>query len=292
MAKYLYFYDMNIEANHLLHILKSNSSDENVLWLNSKIDFINSELSTKDLYVTYSLIGTKFKNTGDLKIDLNHQELSSYLKLQNASITEIARIYLLKSVLVFNSTFFKDKVSNIIQLADTSELETFLKFLILLPNPEDYKYVAVEALRTNIASVFNAISAHNPYPALYFNPQQWNQMFLKAAFIESDLTTFNNIDGRANKDLARIISDYAHERWAAGRTIDPYFWRPVSNFIEGPIVDDLQRLFTSDNITENKVAAICCFNSSNSNAKQMLENYPTYIEQLKEKKLTWGTLKD
>jgi hypothetical protein len=253
---------------------------------------ISAELSAKDLYLTYSLIGSKFKNTDTLNIDIDLKELSEYLTLQNASISEIGRIYLLRSVLEFNPEFFKDKVANIILLAETSELETFLKFLVLLPNPEDYIFVAVEALRTNIASVFNAISAHNPYPALYFNSQQWNQMFLKAAFIESDLTTFNNIDGKANKDLARIISDYAHERWAAGRTINPYFWRPVTNFIEGPLIDDIQRLFESENSTENKVAAICCFNSNNSIAKQMLEKYPSYIKQLKEKKLTWNTLKD
>jgi len=283
---------MNIDSNHLLQIIKDNTTNDNISWLNQKIEFINTELSTKDLYITYSLIGSKFKTTDDLNFEVNHQELKTYLALQNASVAEIARIYVLRRVLEFNSDFFKAKVANIIQLADKRELETFLKFLVLLPNPEDYKFVAVEALRTNIASVFNAISAHNPYPALYFNTQQWNQMFLKAAFIESDLTTFNNIDERANKDLARIISDYAHERWAAERTIDPYFWRPVTNFIEGSIEDDIKRLFESDDILENKVAAICCFNSDTKIAKQLLEKYPSYIQQLKEKKLTWNTLKD
>lgn len=292
IVKYLYFYSMNIESNHLLHIIKCNTEEANVSWLDQKIEFISTELSTKDLYITYSLIGSKFKNNDTLNLDIDYMELSEYLILQNASITEIARIYLLKRLLDFNPEFFKDKVANIIQLADTRELETFLKFLVLLPNPDDYKFVAVEALRTNIASVFNAISAHNPYPALYFNSQQWNQMFLKAAFIESDLTTFNAIDERANKDLARIISDYAHERWAAGRTINPYFWRPVTNFIEGPLIEDILHLFESNNIIENKVAAICCFNSNNEVAKQMLEKYPDYIEQLEEKKLTWNTLKD
>lgn len=283
---------MDFKKKYLLQIIKSNSDSENVSWLETKVDFITSKLSTKDLYITYSLIGTKFKKNNTLNGKIDHAELSTYLGLQKASIQEIARIYLLKSVLEFNPDFFKDKVANIIQLADTSELETFLKFLVLLPNAEDYKFVAVEALRTNIATIFDAISAHNPYPALYFNAQQWNQMFLKAAFIESDLTAFNAIDERANKDLARIISDYAHERWAAGRTIDPYFWRPVTNFIEGTLIDDMQRLFESNDILENKVAAICCFNSTNKKGKKMLEKYPVFIQHLEEKKLTWNSLKD
>jgi len=283
---------MDFKKKYLLQIIKSNSDAENVSWLETKLDFITSKLSTKDLYITYSLIGTQFKKNSNLHVEIDHPDLSAYLELQKASIQEIARIYLLKSVLEFNSDFFKDKVANIIQLADTSELESFLKFLILLPNPEDYKFVAVEALRTNIATIFDAISAHNPYPALYFNNQQWNQMFLKAAFIQSELTTFNAVDERANKELARIISDYAHERWAAGRTIDPFFWRPVTNFIEGALIDDMQRLFESKDIVENKVAAICCFNSNNEIGKKMLEKYPMFMQQLEEKKLTWNSLKD
>jgi DNA-binding ferritin-like protein (Dps family) len=283
---------MDIEKKYLLQIIKINSTTELLLWLETKLDEITSGLSTKDLYITYSLIGTKFKKHDALNIDINHHELSSYLGLQKASNQEIARIYLLKSVLEFNQAFFRDKVANIIQVADTGELETFLKFLILLPNAEDYKFVAVEALRSNIATVFDAISVHNPYPAQYFNDQQWNQMFLKAAFIEKDLTAFNAIDERANKDLARIISDYAHERWAAGRTIAPYFWRPVTNFIEGPLIDDILRLFESNDSDENKVAAICCFNSSKKIAKIMLEKYPRFLQQLEEKKLTWNSLKD
>ena len=155
-----------------------------------------------------------------------------------------------------DNDFFAPKVANIIQVADTGELETFLKFLILLPNPENYKSAAVDALRTNISTVFNAIAFHNPYPSLFFNDQQWNQMYLKTAFMQGDLSAILDIDERANKDLARIISDYAHERWAASRDIDPYFWRPVSKFLDDTLLLDMKRLLESGNPTENKGGSI------------------------------------
>tara|TARA_R110002049_G_scaffold263561_3_gene439760 strand:+ start:887 stop:1738 length:852 start_codon:yes stop_codon:yes gene_type:complete len=283
---------MKNTKTYLFQIIQKNAPEEHTAWLQSKIAKIIADTSTKDLYLTYSLIASKFELDDSLTFTIDADELKTYLELQKANLQQIARIYLLTSVLESNPDYFKDKVANIIQVADTSELETFLKFLVLLPNAENYKFVAVDALRTNIATVFDAISVHNPYPTLYFDDQQWNQMFLKAAFMDRDLTMFHSIDLKANKDLSRIISDYAHERWAAGRTINPDFWRPVSNYIEGVLVDDMQRLFKSENKIENKAAALCCYNSNKVEAQKMLEQYPSLLQQLKENELTWYTLKD
>src|SRR5690606_33852490 len=176
-------------------------------------------------------------------------------------------IYLLADVLMADPEFFAPKVNNIIQVADTSELETFLKYLILLPDAERFKTTAVATLRTNVSTVFDAIALNNPYPSKYFNDQQWNQMYLKAAFMQRDLSKIADIDKRANRDLARIISDYAHERWSASRNIDPYFWRPVSQFLEGQLLLDMERLLNSGNVSEKKAGALCCYRSDNEKAR-------------------------
>src|SRR5690606_6398077 len=155
------------------------------------------------------------------------------------------------------------------QVADTSELVTFLKYLMLLPNAESFRATAVATLRTNVSTVFDAIALNNPYPSKYFNDQQWNQMYLKAAFMQRDLSKIVDIDKRANADLARIISDYAHERWAASRDIDPYFWRPVPQFLDDRLLSDMERLLNSDNVAEKMVGALCCYLSDNGRAKSL-----------------------
>jgi len=167
-----------------------------------------------------------------------------------------------------------------------------LKFLVLLPNPENYKVQAVEALRTNIATVFDAIALNNPYPALYFNEQQWNQMYLKAAFMQQNLNDIVQVDKRANKELTRIISDYAHERWAASREIDPSFWRPVSNFIEEKLLKDMKRLFSSDNLVERKAASLCCYYSNSSRAKALLAEFPDLAKGIENGNITWENIKE
>ena len=278
-------------GTQLLKILDDNVDNENKQWLLSKIEGIVESESTKDLYLAYSLVSTKIRSDKDLSLLIEDKELKAYLEIQHANLQQIGRIYLLYKVLEAKEDFFKAKVANIIEVADKSELETFLKFLILLPNPENYKVQAVEALRTNISTVFDAIALNNPYPALYFNEQQWNQMYLKAAFMQQNLNEIVQVEKRGNKELARIISDYAHERWAASREIDPCFWRPVSNFMNEKILKDMKRLFASENIAERKAAALCCYHSNSSEAKVLLEGFPELVKGIANGSITWGNIK-
>ncbi len=281
--------------NRVAHNLESalnRSLDANVnTWLQEKIEIICDQKSTKELYLTYSLLASKLRNDGGIHLTIDDDALKGYLESQKATPLQMARIYLLVRVLEENRPFFEPKVANIIQVADTGELVTFLKYLILLPEAGFYKQAAVEALRTNIDTVFDAISAKNPYPAAYFNDQQWNQMYLKAAFMQRDLSAIPNIDERANQELARIISDYAHERWAASRKIDPLFWRPVTHFLDEPLLADMQRLLASEDILENKAGALCCSGSTLKTAQELIKNYPELMRAVETGDLAWETLK-
>jgi hypothetical protein len=284
----MYFKDTSIQ---LSKIIESNVDSIVKNWLAEKIDTVISEKSVKTLYLTYSLIGSKVDLQGEFNIDAVQDDLKEYILLQNGNIRQLSRMYLLIKVLEADEVFFSPKIANIIQVADTGELETFLKFLILLPNPEKYKTAAVDSLRTNISTVFNAIAFNNPYPGKYFDESQWNQMYLKTAFMQGDLSAIKDIDKRANKDLARIISDYAHERWAASRDIDPYFWRPVTKFLNNDLLKDMQRLLQSENVAENEAAALCLFNSGLKEGQELLKAHPELIENVKNKTISWNSLK-
>jgi len=279
-------------GSQLLKILEDNVDIENRQWLLSKIEGIVETESTKDLYLTYSLVPTKIRSDRELSLLLEDMELKAYLEVQGANLQQMARIYLLYKVLEAKEDFFRAKVANIIEVADKGELETFLKFLVLLPHPENYKVQAVEALRTNISTVFDAIALNNPYPALYFNEQQWNQMYLKAAFMQQNLNKIVQVEKRANKELTRIISDYAHERWAASREIDPCFWRPVGNFMDEKLLKDMKRLFASDNMSEKKAAALCCFHSNSDEAKALLVDFPELVKGIENGGITWQNIKE
>ncbi|MGB5428574.1 EboA domain-containing protein [Eudoraea sp.] len=278
-------------VKQLSEILGHSVSEETLTWIENKLDLIIKSKSAKELYLTYSLLAGKIDSAKKPRFEGINQELKEYLIAQNADLLQIARIYLLNRVLESDLAYFSGKVANLIQVADTSELETFLKFLILLPNAGDFNQAGVEALRTNIGIIFDAIALNNPYPSIYFNDQQWNQMYLKAAFMQRNLGEIVDVEKRANSDLARIISDYAHERWAASRDIDPMFWRPVTGFLEGVLLKDMDHLFKSKDIIENRAAALCCYYSQQPEANKLLDNYPDLNEKVANKAVTWGNLK-
>ncbi|SEB40027.1 hypothetical protein SAMN05192540_0053 [Maribacter dokdonensis] len=273
------------------NILNTYGAPDSVAWLKGKIESLKENKSSKDLFMTYSLLNVKFDAANVISFDTLDTTSSRYLSGHNATMLQVSRIYFLAEVLSQDIEFYTPKVANIIHVADTGELETFLKFLVLLPNPESYKQTAVEALRTNIATIFDAISLNNPYPAEYFNDQQWNQMFLKAAFMERDLSQIASIDERANEDLARIISDYAHERWAAGRKIDPLFWRPVSKFLNEQLLGDMKTLLNSDDVVENLAGALCCYYSESEKALALLNGKPELKHKIADGHTTWNTIK-
>ncbi|MEO0527778.1 MAG: EboA domain-containing protein [Bacteroidota bacterium] len=277
--------------DQLAKIIKGSIEKEARNWLNDKVDMITKERSTRELYLTYSLIPSKIPATYPASMDLEETDVKRYLESQKANLQQLARIFLLIRVLDREHDFFSPKVANIIQIADTRELETFLKFLVLLPHAENYRSTAVEALRTNIAVIFDAIALNNPYPALYFNDQEWNQMYLKAAFMQQNLQEIMHVDERANKELTRIISDYAHERWAASRKIDPLFWRPVTQFLDTTLLKDMERLLKSEDVTENRAGALCCYHAKLPGARTLISEHIDLVKQIEEKQLGWDNLK-
>ena len=52
----------------------------------------------------------------------------------------------------------------------------------LLPDPERFCASSIDACRTNILPLFEAVACENPYPARYFPERNFNQMVLKAMF--------------------------------------------------------------------------------------------------------------
>ena len=102
---------------------------------------------------------------------------------------------------------------------DAREQVSWLRGVALLPGADRFLPLVVDACRTNILTVFQAVACDNPYPAQHFPELNFNQMVLKALFNGTPLARVVGLDMRANANLARMASDYADERRAAGRSI-------------------------------------------------------------------------
>ena len=138
---------------------------------------------------------------------------------------------------------FTETFKDLRRTSDAAELIALYRGLPLYPNPEMLDFEAGEGLRSNLQPVFEAIAHRNPFPRDHFDQHRWNHMVLKALFVGSALDPIIGLDERANPELARILIDYARERWAAGRPVTPELWRPIRAFADDPAIRaELDRL--------------------------------------------------
>ena len=102
---------------------------------------------------------------------------------------------------------------------DSAEQLSWLKSTAILPSPDRFLGTVIDACRTNILPLFEAVACENPYPAQHFPDRNFNQLVLKALFNSVALSRIVGLPGRLNAELTRMAGDYADERRAAGRAV-------------------------------------------------------------------------
>ena len=174
--------------------------------------------------------------------------------------------------------------------AEVGELVALYRGLPLYPNQEQYLSRAMDGARTNMKAVFEAVAHNNPYPAERFPGNAWNHLVLKALFIASPLHPIYGLDERANALLARMLCDYAHERWAAGRDVSPELWRCVGPHADDDAVADLEKVLTRGQPRERYAAALALSASANPNARALLNTHPDLAREISTGHVSWEAL--
>jgi hypothetical protein len=133
---------------------------------------------------------------------------------------ELGRVALLVAAAShWPETVLEALVEECYRQGDGAERQAVLRALPLLPAPERFLEIAVDACRSHIQPLFEAIACENPYAALHFPELNFNQMVLKALFTGVALSRILGLEGRLTPELSRMAADYASERRAAGRSV-------------------------------------------------------------------------
>jgi hypothetical protein len=205
------------------------------------------------------------------------------------SLDQAARVYLLLAA-GRTPARFAERIEQLFATADVGELIAFYRGLPLYPEQPRYVQRAGEGLRTNMKAVFEAVAHNNPYPAEQFDEHRWNQMVVKALFIGSTLHPIEGLERRWNPELTRMLCDYAHERWAAGRTVSYELWRGVGRHGDKAAVDDLARVLNSGAPVERQAAALALGESPHRDAASILGRDPDLAAAVRGGKISWDAL--
>jgi hypothetical protein len=168
---------------------------------------------------------------------------------------EAARALLLLHRRALKRDKWLKEVGTLFENADLGEQVALYRALPLLPHPASHVERCAEGIRSNVTDVFRAVAHGNPYPAENLPEAAWNQMLLKALFVEVGIAEVQGLDERANPHLARMLCDYARERWAASRPVPPELWRCVGPHADEAGLKDLERALDTGDAGTKEAAA-------------------------------------
>jgi hypothetical protein len=272
----------------LWEIISQNTSDTESGWLMQKGNAAPIELMTA-FVASPRFLSKKIVNIELAKEKALDEAIPGFL-VNGWSLVRLARVWFLTQLNAADKETFIKNMETLFDTAEMNELVALYSALPVLEYPEQWLFRATDAVRSNMGFVFDAIALHNPYPAKYFSELAWNQLVLKTIFNDKPVHFITGLEERENENLALILSDFAHERWAAGRSVAPNVWRLVSKFMNESLLADMKHLFESGQTQNKEAAALACYDSDYQPAKALLSSYPEFEKSITEGALTWSNL--
>jgi len=266
--------------------------DEALAWLDGQARMIAEEPDMRGLTTA---IGLAPRRLGKAPLALDSKENAEAERVRPGldarcwTLDQTARIYLMLVSGTADSGGFPARLDRIFRSGEIGEQIALLRGLPLYPRPTDIVPTAGEGIRSAMQPIFEAVVHDSPYPAEQFSEATWNQMVVKTLFIGSTLAPIEGLDERRNADLARMLVDYAHERWAAGRTVSPELWRCVGPFAE-IYLDELIKVFESPVEAERRAGALALSECPTPEALVILESAPQLWREIRNGTLSWNTL--
>ena len=261
-------------------------------WLEQQRQKIRNEEKSK-LFLAFSMASRYFDNSALLLTAEQIEEadrLRAGFMPQYWNLLQAARILLLLELSRQEAEAYTDTLARLAETADVAEQTALYAALPVLPHPRALQKRAAEGIRTNMTVVFDAIALHNPYPADYLEEGPWNQMVLKAVFMGRPLYQIWGAEKRANPALAQMLLDFAHERWAAQRTVTPELWRFIGPYLQQQSFSDIERVAREGSALEREAVLLACTSSTLPEAQNLLDQHSETASKIKSLEISWSSI--
>ncbi|HEY6727888.1 MAG TPA: EboA domain-containing protein [Polyangiaceae bacterium] len=209
---------MTRDAEPYLALVLTRASEQAAAWFERQAE----ALTIASFPVAYAGAGRRL---GEHAVTLEPAEREAVARAGLESpegwrLCDVGRSALLQRALdVAPSDQHEPFVTQLFKRSDNREREALLKTLPMLPEPGRFLATAIDACRSHVQSVFEAIACENRYPAQHFPDPAFNQMVLKAFFTGVSVNRIVDLGRRVTPELSRMALDYASERTAAGRPV-------------------------------------------------------------------------
>lgn len=286
----MFVYDFGRLDTFLRGLLIKNLTPGAWEWLDNEIRSMKGEPGNAKFNIAFVAMPRK---TGRNLVQITEKEsmdldaLRSGFKISRWTTERLSRVWLLIQLDPRDSEKYHATIENLFLNAEMSELVALYSSLPLLAYPESWRKRCAEGIRSNIGQVLEAVICNNPFPSEQLDETAWNQLVLKAIFTEKPVLEIIGLRKRMNINLANSLTDYAHERWAAHRDVNPLLWMCLAPFIDDRNFSDIERLFASSHTLDREAAALACHESSYEPAKRLLEKHEDLKMAVESSAITW-----
>ncbi len=269
-------------ADVLTRWLSTRIATDQSRWLRDRIQAV-SDGDKKALFLAFGLVSRKL---GKADLALSVEELTQAESARIGwnpaawTIDQAARTLLLLSFPAPDAATWVATLDQLFAAGEMHELIALYQSLPLFPHQSSHALRCAEGMRTNITAVFQAIAHHNPFPSEQLNDDQWNQLVLKCLFVGVALDPVVGLDARANAPLAKMLTDFAHERWAAGRAVSPELWRCVGPYADDAMVSDLEKVLKTGSEIERQAASLALKNCRHSRSATLINESGLHLSGL------------
>jgi len=286
-------FDYSRKNAYLLAVIQKRADTAAVEWLQGQATKIAGDEKRTKLFLAFSQASRFFPKE---KLSLSQSEITEGRGLRKNwrpetwNLLTSVRAYLALHVSAANAESWRAQLSRLFETGDIYEQEALYAALCILPHQELLASRASEGLRSNMSTIFDAVALNNPFPSEHLNEMAWNQLVLKAIFLQRPMYQLIGIDARNNRGLADTLLDAVRERWSAHRSVMPELWRFVSPFIDESNIHLIKKLFQNGNELEMQAGMLACLASKYIGVMELVNGHPDIKEKIDAGKITWETI--
>lgn len=278
---------------YLLEIIKKQADAAAVEWLQRQAVKIAGGEKSASLFLSFSQASRFFPKD---KLTLGDNDITEARSLRKNwrpetwNLLVAARAYLAMHVSAEPVDNWRKQLNRLFETGDIYEQEALYSALCILPHQDLLASRASEGLRSNMTTVFDAVALNNPFPAEQLKEMAWNQLVLKAIFLQRPMYQIIGIDTRNNRGLAETLLDAVRERWSAHRSVMPELWRFVSPFIDDSNIHLIKKLFQNGSELEIQAGMLASVSSKHPAVMNLVGHHPDTKEKIEKGEITWETV--
>ena len=208
---------MDPAAATLLQQLRERLDADAAAWLDRSLTSIAEQpfVASRALNA-FALAARKLRKAPPLEATALPEQLR---RVPDAGAGALARVVLVAAAADAAGDGAAELVAELYRQGDNDERCAVLRALPMLHPPPQFVETAVNAVRSSVQPIFEAVACDTGFAAEHFADGAFAQLVLKALFVGVPLGRVQGVRARTTPELSRMAHGYASERRAAGRSV-------------------------------------------------------------------------